>query len=399
VSSNYAGLNTYHGQIVIPSDGDPAVAESVNVALRDLMDNSVYASTELAHKLDDRGGTYTLTADLAIVGSQTFRVGSSDFLISSDTLFVGDVTIGIPAGPARELVVLTDATWLNSDTTYIGTGASHNLEVNAESEFNADAVFTEDVTIGSSSADDLDVVATAVFRNDASFEDDVTVGSSDADTFRVNAQTLFVSNVQINGTLNSPGNVTLGNAASDEIEVNGELTCSQDVQIDGDLTVDGDIHLGSGDTSSVEVQAATFLTRGNTTLGNQSSDELEINAALTSVLGFSGNGQVPFKFGTLTTGTGIDPSDGSTVFLLNQTGGGANNFYPIDSDGWVSGAFFVIVANSSVSSNGAIVQLPATGTGVQVGASTNRCVLFVKAGGGNWIAIQFGPSGTSTTYG
>ena len=36
--STYAGLNTYHASIVIPSDGDPAIAESVNVALRALTD-------------------------------------------------------------------------------------------------------------------------------------------------------------------------------------------------------------------------------------------------------------------------------------------------------------------------------------------------------------------------
>src|SRR3972149_3487513 len=128
MSSVYAGVETYHGSIVIPSDGDPAVAESVNDSLRDLMDNSIVFRTAFEHMAaDDRGTTNTITGPIVWNDGG----GSVSFNLPFEVTQQSDLDVTHFPG---DVVVLTGSNFQGNDDPTIGNTGTDQFTVNRRGE-------------------------------------------------------------------------------------------------------------------------------------------------------------------------------------------------------------------------------------------------------------------------
>jgi cytoskeletal protein CcmA (bactofilin family) len=346
LSFTYAGVPVYHAQSVLPSDGDPAVAESVDVVLRDLLDNSAYLNAQM-----------TLRVDFLSPGIRSYNQDSSAFVsvvgngtvVFATNLFLGS---GGGGGP-KNLTVISETSFTgNASTTFrnasvalvsplttVGSGASQSLVVNSSSDFNGPTRVDGALTVGGVS----------------NFTNDVTLGSSVSDTVQVNgtfevaSDTTFANDVVMQSTLTVAGSTTLGNNASDSLEVNGDVQINNNLRVegtghvegnlstDGDLDVAGSCQLGNNDGSDVIEVHGIFRTFGRTTLGSADDDSLFINATLKSPLAMSDAGRVPFRVGLLTTGSAITPSSGN--FLISATS--STQTFTL-SDEFAEGDFFFV---------------------------------------------------------
>jgi hypothetical protein len=313
MSSNYAGLNVQHGQITIPSDGDPAIAESVNTAFRDLMDNSVYAITEVSHKIDDRGGVFTLTGGITIQGTPNWN-------FDVDVRFTNDVTFGDSSllnddvvSVYNELRVRGDAN-LRGNVT-IGSGPSQSLTVQSPTTFVRTVTHQDDVTFD----DDVEMNATLTVDGAATFNATTQLGSSATDTCTVGGPLVaqrdatFQNSVEIEGSLNA------GNSSGDTHEFRGQVTFNNDVElatasltVGGDLEVTGDSILGSSDSDTVTIPSNLVV-----------SGDMTLTGALANVLTFTGFGRVPGKSGLLTASTTINVGSGN-LFVYGGAGATVN---------------------------------------------------------------------------
>lgn len=211
MSSIYTPTATSHGSFVLPSDGDPAVAESVNDAFRDLADNSLVALTNAAAALvlagqavnGTTGGTYAPSSAITIGGSGlsvtgVFGVsGTSTFtgavVLTNTVEFGGAVSFGAP-------VTFVAAASVQFDGSVLATAS-----VQVQGNFSAIGPVT---TIGNSIVDLFNVNATTEF--------------SQAVTF--GAQATFDSTVLFNNNVVFDDDVVLGTAAGDSISVAGTMT-------------------------------------------------------------------------------------------------------------------------------------------------------------------------------
>lgn len=364
MSTTYVGVNTYHAQVTIPQDGDPAIAESVNTSIRDLLDNTVNNNTNLGFKIDTRGTTAGLTGDIALSGAgRTIQLGTETTILGINPMAGYDSTVRIVAPEVtfeHDLPFASQQTsfkgssssvYLTTAETFIGTGADQQLTVGAEATFNGDVEFTNDVTIGDGTSDTLTVNGPGNFNSNVDVDGTLTVDS----TFRANGASLLVGNVDVQGALNASGSVTLGNASSDAIQINGAITAEAEATFEEDVLVRANVQLGSSSSHTVTVNAA-FVTERDTTIGNSSSDELTVNAELVAPLVCQAGsaGRVPGTIsGTVTSNTTITPADGQLI-LINMASPASNRLI-IDETGAVNGDEFWLCNRGTASY---VLQLP-----------------------------------------
>lgn len=324
MSSNYAGVNTYHGQITVPSDGDPAIAESVNVALRALQDDAVYFATELAKRLNVvDGGTYTM------LGSNVIIQGTPNFHWGVDSFFENDVTFGA-TGTSNVVAGFDELRWFGAanlrGNVTIGSGPSQALDVRAAATFRENTSFLDDVTLGNAVADAITVDGTLTVNNPATFDTSVQLGVSSSHTatvggdLTVNGDT-SVQNILING------DSQIGTSGTDSHDVRGPIALHDDVTITADVDVTGDLSVSDN----------TVLGSGITTIPGQLvvNGAMTLNGALASLLTFSSFGRVPFRSAALNATTTVNVASGnvlvgtSTAFVtasMSDTGAANGDF-------------------------------------------------------------------------
>lgn len=355
MSSTYPGVPVYHAQTVLPSDGDPAIAESVNVALRDLMDDAAYAYAQL-----------TLRVDFLSPGVRAYNQDPSAFVTisgSGQIILATNVQVGGGGGPAKQLNVVSDTTFLgSSNTTFrnalvalvspntvIGSGPSSALTVLSSTAFQAGVGFAGDVVLGNSPTDAVTVPATAHFNAPAYFNNNLT------------ATNILGVSESLSGNLTVAGNTTLGNSSGDShsangsYQFNGDITVQGNAQVDGDLNVDGNLdidgscQLGDNDTSDVVEVHGIFRTFGRTTLGSSDDDSLFINATLKSPLAMSDAGRVPLRatIGPISGTVPLSPLSCNCVHFQNLQIAGVD--LNIDDSAAVNDDFFEISIDNSIS--------------------------------------------------
>lgn len=318
MSSNYAGVNSYHGQITIPSDGDPAIAESVNVALRALQDDAVYFATEIAKRLNVvDGGTYTM------LGTSLIIQGTPNWHMGVDVFFEDDVTHGDPAVLNDHVVSIYDELRVRGDANLrgdarIGSGTSQTLDIRSTTNVFGPLQTLSTTTLGNGSSDVITVEGTLVANAPATFNDDVAM----ADLSVANDTVLgsgASSNATVNGQFAVTGSSTLGNSSTDSTTINGTL----------DVT--GDVTLGNAASDTTTVTGDLNVNE-NTVLGTNSSDSVTIPASLTvngpmslfgalsNALTFTGFGRVPDRTGLISAATTVNVGQGN-VFISTYTGG------------------------------------------------------------------------------
>jgi hypothetical protein len=371
VSSPYVGLNVLHAQITLPSDGDPAIAESVNTALRDLMDTSVYNTTENSHKIDDRGGVFTLTGSITIQGTPnwTFDV---------DTFFTEDVTHGSAGllndhvlGVYDELRVFGDAN-LRGNVT-IGSGPSQSLTVQSPTTFVRTVTHQDDVTFD----DDVEMNATLTVDGAATFNATTQLGSSATDTCTVGGPLVaqrdatFQNSVEIEGSLNA------GNSSGDTHEFRGQVTFNNDVTlatasltVGGDLEVTGDSILGSSDSDTVTIPASLVV-----------SGDMTFNGQLANALTYTGFGRVPFRPGILTIAgtTTINVASGNVFYLPNNPAG-TLSIASLSDTGAADGDCMIFIKAGVAGSFR--VDLPSGGS---ISAGAPQALIVIVRIGGQWL--------------
>jgi cytoskeletal protein CcmA (bactofilin family) len=379
MSYPYPGFDVYHGSVVLPSDGDPAVAQSVDIALEALMDNSVAHRTDLAHQAaDDRGKTSTITGAIvwndgggSVSLNLPFEVTQRTDL--DETVFHGNVE------------VLSGSTLqVNDDATFGNTGTDQ-FTVNATADFNAEVSFHADVTVHT--GDQLIAHGPATLDGDL-----VIIGENGGSTGLIVYSTAVMQTLVLNGSLQVGGNATLGSNASDNIAVKGpatfesDVTCDDDLQVNEDLAVSGDASIEGSLVVDDDITCRNLTTEGDVTLGNNSSnDTLTVTALLTGALDMGANGRVRPSTGLLsgisggqTIGLGLDDS---RVIQLSSTGAGTITM-AIDDAGMGAGDSFEIYAF-----------LTGTGTTLVVNNNLNTasvtvntdCVVRAYRSGGGWF--------------
>ncbi len=262
MSQVYTPTATAHGSYTLPSDGDPAVAESVNDALRDLADGVLRANNQadtavtLAGQMINgvTGGTYTPSGNIIINGP-------------------GDLVIGGTSG-------------LNLNGTALSIFSNATLEVDGESTFTGDSLFTGDVNAtgtvslsGTTSAADLTAALFSV-TGDSSF------GDSAADTFTCAATAVFQEAVTLEGTARFEDsvdfrntvtfrhNVQLGTSSADGINVGGTMTLTQPLQYSdvGRVPYRAPVSLPTGG-ATVTVEDGDVFIVPTTATGNYTASE------------------------------------------------------------------------------------------------------------------------------
>lgn len=314
-----AGSNAYHAGILVPDDGDPAVAASVDTAFQMLIDNDTYAVTQLSHQaFDDRGKTSTLTGPVVINGSGAgaidfeapFRVGGAldafnavtihsagQFLSSATAEFRNDVTIG--GSGAQGLTVNSTTDFFSHTTWHADALFGHELEV--RDTFTASG----DVNIGNAGTP-----AAIQLGNDG---DNIT---SDADSVTVNGP------VTLNNVLRVKASTHIGNSATNNHEFTGGVTFDQGIDVGGNATIEGTLTLnGSANDLGSSATVGAFSTTGNTTLGNAASDTILMNGSISAPLNFTGAGRVPWRFLRLPgVSQGVDPTMGDIFAFTDLSG-------------------------------------------------------------------------------
>jgi hypothetical protein len=378
MSSNYAGLNVQHAQITIPSDGDPAIAESVNTAFRDLMDNSVYAITEVSHKIDDRGGVFTLTGGITIQGTPNWNfdvdVAFTDDVTFGDSSLLNDDVVSI----YNELRVRGDANLRGAVT--IGSGGSQQMDVYSDATFFGNARFEDDVRLGIDAADNVVVDGSLEVNEPSSFTDDVSMTD-----LTVSGDTVLgsgsSSSITVNGQLNVTGSTTLGNASTDDTVINGSLTTTGDVTlgnasgdettVTGRLDVVGDAVLGTNDANIVTIPAQLVV-----------GGDMTLNGALGNALTYTGFGRVPGKSGLINASTTVNVASGN--FLVMTTVGTVT--ISMSDTGATNGDYMFFIKSSASSGATLNVFLPDGSALISSPAGSPACALAVRAGG-SWFGI------------
>lgn len=285
MSSIYTPTATSHGSFVLPSDGDPAVAESVNDAFRDLADNALIAMTNaaaavaLASQMINgvTGGTYAPTSDIQISGANgggfvvdgnfVHEDGTATFRSTSTMSVLGTAGFsGAVSFAGSSTITVAGALTVSGTFTAESLALSVNLTVGGSA------------TIGTTGTDLLTVLAGASFEQPVSFLGTVS----------------FDSAIEVTAPASLLGDVTLGNASTDIIAVGGlmqlgrRLTYSGSGRVPGRhvllpassatiAVADGDLFqiptLSSGVIYTLSTSGAVagdkmaFFTGGNNTLG------------------------------------------------------------------------------------------------------------------------------------
>lgn len=375
MSSVYAGISQYSSSAVVPSDGDPAVAESVNVAIRRLLNNTVYLNTQLAHQaFDDRGKTSTITGAIVLNdGGGSLESNIPSVFNGGLETFSNPLTIHSSSslnckGPAE----------FESDVT-VGEDDTDELIVNSSLTQNGPAEFWDPVTLHSG--------ATLEANGNATLEGDIVIIGEDGGgkAFIVYSTTVFTEAVVVDGALQVGGNATLGSNASDVITAKGpatfqsNVTCEDDLQVDEDLTVSGDANI-DGDLSADDITCQDLTAIGDVVLGNNSSsDTLTVNALLTGALSMGENGRIINQTTTNSSTEFITLSSPRRIFAQ----GGATRTLTIDDTGMVEGDEFLILFNFG----GGNLTVNVSGYANSVTATSDALILCVR-GTSTWRLLM-----------
>lgn len=340
MSSTYVPSNTLHGSYVLPSDGDPAVSESVDTALRALADTALYINTQLGHQAaDDRGITSTIT------GAIIWNDGGGSFTVQIDTQLNNVDVVGLlHIHDEGGLQVNSVATFMSS-ANFAGDvemSTSSTLTVRGVTEFH------NDTQLGFGADDEIRVEGTLTVTGDAVFSNDVQLGTSAADQTTVGGPLVANDTVTIAGTLTTQGSSSLGNAASDTHEITGDLTLNDGLSVAENTALAGDLAVtGNSDLTGTLTVHGEIQLRDDVTLGGASSDEITVNAHVTSQMVFSGSGRPIQQTGVIDTATAtIHPTDSREIRAIVPSSG--TQTITIDDAGMVNGdKFWFYVARPS----------------------------------------------------
>jgi hypothetical protein len=369
----YSGSASLHAFISLPSDGDPAIAESVNVALRALKDTNVYNTTANSHQMmDDRGKTSTLTGTVTINNGDGDIVYNVPFRMNASVDIYSDVSIhtGNPFtcdGPGT----------FNHDLD-VGTDDADTLRVNASADFQAPVDFHNDVQLGHDD-DAVTVDATVDFNNTVDFHNDVQIGHSD-DVVTIGAPLTVTEATRITSDLRVDGGSQLGNSGSDEHHVNGSWTANNDATVEGDFNVQGDAAFEDDVTiaGGLTVTSSASFKR-NVTLGDSSGDSVTFNALIASPVGFTSVGRIGFRYATgPTTSQSFTAASGNLIGVASLDGDATYTIDPsLDGDG-----DFILFLNFQTSRQ---LTIRAPGSSDCVLASgTRKACLAIRTGPGAW---------------
>lgn len=213
MSQTYTPTATPHGSYTLPSDGDPAVAESVNDALRDLADNALVAidaaedAAALAAQMINgvTGGSYSPSAVIEITSSGITLVGTgADLTLEGASILE---VVGVMVVSTSSFAVTGSASFSGA-VTMSGTDPLTILKPTTIDDLvTGDLDARGDVSLGNTSSDDLVVPATATFESGVTFE----------------AGTVFQGAATFNGAVTVTDDMTVGTNASDVLDVIGKL--------------------------------------------------------------------------------------------------------------------------------------------------------------------------------
>lgn len=328
MSQIYTPSSTEHGSYVLPSDGDPAVAESVNQALRDLADSALNANSvadaaaALAAQMVNgvTGGAYTPTADIQIKsdnggglnvdGTFVHEGGTATFRPDSVVSVLGSFSV-------------SGAAVIQGPTLTVGaeTSTSFNADVAVET-LTANTLTSNGTTVlGESASDALSVEATSTFEAPATFNDGA----------RVNG-TLVCSRFQANQ------DVQLGNSSSDAVSLVGTVTLQQPLEYSG--------------VGRVGFRPPVMLPNSSATVGIEDGDLFIIRDDVSSgrVYTISADGAVAGdRIAIQAGGNGVNntvavstlPSPDSFVFSSGNRGGALLVYITDRPDGFADGWYLI----------------------------------------------------------
>jgi hypothetical protein len=254
-----------------------------------------------------RGGTVTAPGNLTITSNALFttsgnveftaanniNVDANNLILSSNVIFDGGVTKIIRIDTAN-ITVNTGAFFVNSNSIF-----SSNVTITGAN-----------TTIGDAGTDKLNVVAAPIFSSNALFNANVTMSGINTDI----TGTLAVGNLIVTGTtslasnvsffvntatantstvysiFDSQGNTTIGNASTDRLDVNANTLFSSNVTISGTTTVGAlianskTIAVGGNITS-----ANSFTTAGNFALTLTQTGATNVTLPVSGTLATTGN--------------------------------------------------------------------------------------------------------------
>jgi hypothetical protein len=379
MASNYPGSNFFHPQISIPSDGDPAVSESVNTALRSIQDDAIHFNTELANKIDARGGTYTLAASVTINGTHAFSIQPSTVVLGNPvngtvSVIADDTSIG-----GDTLEVEATNTYLVSPNTFVGSSTSQEFAVYANADFYGPVALHNDLVAGHNvSVSTLDVDGGADFNCNVQL-------THASQTVTVGGNAIVQNGLVVTGGVTKTRSAQIGQSSTDFIQLNGDVQANNDVSIGGDLTVEGAIvgNASSGNSLGSTTIGGALSVLGDTTIGNSSSDSVTIKALLSGSLGMGSNGRILTSPGLISTPGTTSLSLGSPRFIT-VLGGASNITLTIDDTGMLAGDQFFI----SYSQGTASLTVNVGGTSISTGAISSSTIIlatrFSGSGPTNW---------------
>jgi hypothetical protein len=371
-----AGSNSYHAGILVPDDGDPAVAASVDVSFQMLVDNTTYLNTELSHQsADDRGGTHSLT------GPIIWNAGSvaGRFQVNTQVNFSGLI---IAAGP---IAILSTGGFSNAATSslrgnvLVGSGPSNTFSVYATTDMFAPLSVHDDVTMGHAvGINDLSVDGSADFDCDVQLTHAGQVAT-------IGGQLAVNEDTSIGGVFRTHQDTHFGVSSTNNHLFTGTVEMQQTLDVDGDCTVNGNLSLnGHANDLGFGAVVGDLSIVGSTTIGNSSSDTLTTNALLTGALQMGANGRVVPSAAFLAPGSGTTALTLSSARELFVSVGSDTVVLSIDDTGMLAGDGFWIYSSVSFGS----IRLIVSGTALTTAAKTNSCIMrairFPGAAATNW---------------
>lgn len=375
--STYVPISAYNGSYVLPSDGDPAIAESTNVALRALAQTGKYAVTQIQHQMmDDRGKVSNLAGVVTINdagGSMQFEV---PMRFDNDVDFYGDIDIHAAAG-----TVGCDADVELRANVTIGTDASNTLQVNATANFSNPVAIHDDVSITGGT---LDVHNDTTFTADVTINGDAQIGTDPSQSVGIGAPLTVTEDATFGGNLNVNGSARLGNNAADSHQIRGSLECTSDVSVEGTFESNTETNLREVNVSGQFTANGDASFRQDVELGETSADEITFNGTVVTPVSFSGAGRVLWRMvDGATVNTTYSQLDGDYILARNILTPGVVYTIPANS---LSKGDHLTIKNAS----GLPFQCDITGVGLSTFAVGDWGEYVCMSNGGSWVQTRRG---------
>ncbi len=374
------GSDTYSPSASVPSDGDPAVAASVDSVFQILLNNDVANRTDVSHQaMDDRGKTSTVTGNIVLNDGG----GSVDFELP--------VTFGADVDINGTVIVHTGGEFtsfapvdIRNDST-IGSTGTDQCSVNAHADFYAETVFHNDVVV--TTGDNFTAKGPVLFEGPTTtIQSPLNQIGLDDDSSTTVTGTLTVSgNAVVGEQLIVLGNATLGNSATDEHTVTGDVTMNDGLHVVESLTVDDGATISNGLDVHGSAELFSHLTvNGNTTLGNSSSDTITTNANLATPLGFVDAGRVPFR---TRVGSAVDDTYDSTeanlILAISLSG---STTYTVSATPDLSGDFILFLKTTA--SQQLTINVPGSSSCI-IAAADRKAILAFRVIANQWATVTW----------